>query len=214
MGMGIFSFVVMVMVWLLAHRSALLGFGRHVLLLVFAVSAPPQVLVVGRVGLLKYLSVGRNGRSLESPSLDSTQRATQPSPLRSKSQTKITNPIVGWHLHEADASLMQADVAGRAEHDEVVLGVVAVGADLALCVVQSRIDVGVGFVLTRILQVSLCLLRHLNHVLLPPPLFQVLKKLHVQRVGLVYQLKRVAWNRNSRLLHHWEPVLRQLGCKH
>lgn len=94
------------------------------------------VLMVQRVGVPEQSSIDMDVRPFQSPAVHIAQWAWNVTPSRSKSQAEFTDPALSWNFGQAHASLVQTDVAHRAEHYQIVVGVVSICTDLALYVLS------------------------------------------------------------------------------
>ena len=62
--------------------------------------------------------------------------------------TDFTYPTLCWYFGETNTSLMQADVAHTAKNNKVIVSVITISTDLALCV----------FILTLAIIINTCLI--------------------------------------------------------
>jgi hypothetical protein len=64
------------------------------------------------------------------------QRTWKIDTSRSKSKTDITHPTLSRYLRQSDTPLMQTNITHTAEYDKVVVSIVSISTDLALCILK------------------------------------------------------------------------------
>lgn len=104
----------------------------YVLLFLFAVWTLLRVLIVSWIGFFEEIDVDVNGSSFHCASFDVAKWARKVDACWSKGHTKIAYPAVCRHFREANAALMQTDVAHTAKDNKIVFGVISVSTDLTL----------------------------------------------------------------------------------
>ena len=137
-----------------------------VLFLLFVVGTLLGVLMVEWVRLLEEVCVNMDAGSLHGSSLHIAERTRQVDACRSEGSAYVTDPAFCGHFCQADAPLVQTNVAQAAEHDQIVVSVVPVSTYLALGVLTLTVSV-------LLLNDSLAL-GHLLMVLLLPVCLHVL----------------------------------------
>lgn len=150
----------------------------QVFLLLLVVRATFWVFVVGRICLLEQIWVYVDVGAFHGSSSDVAQRARKINSGRSKSQTNITDPALGRHFGQTYTSLMQTNVTCRTKHNQVIISVISISANLAFSILKLRLSffffdqvltslyfVMIYFllVLFHILEVFLFLLMQLKH---------------------------------------------------